>query len=408
LSAAKLLEEAGVRDVLVFEARPVPGGKSLTILEDGALHELGTCYSTLAHRATNRWMRDFGIAQVPLGRQMFDGEPFVRYLRAGPGGPLVAEIARFVQLWTRHRADLARRPEDPRVLAECAELIGDWLARNRLVRMRRFMHRALTTMGYGFLDEVPACQALRWCTPTMLATGVLGGIRMPKGGWQSFWTRLAAGLKVRLGEPVTEVVREGPGGTLVTPMTTCRFEHLLVTIPLDDFAALTPPTAAEERVAQAISWGRYVTSLVRVDGWFTSYETDAFSRAAEPGAERGRLLAARRPPRPLRRSRLRATGELYVCGQYGAHDEAELARMLHSDIASRGGRLVDVLQQKVWRYAPRYSADAIRSGLLGEMARIQGECRTWYSGASFSHEAVSNITNFNERLVRDIVRRLGR
>jgi hypothetical protein len=403
-----LLAEAGIRDVLVFEARPVPGGKSLTILEDGALHELGTCYSTLAHRATNRWMREFGIAQVRLGRQMFDGEPFVRYLRAGPGGPLGAEIARFLHLWTRHRSDALHRPDDPRVLAQCAAPIGDWLAGHRLVRMRRFMHRALTTMGYGFLDEVPTCQALRWCTPTLLATGVLGEIRMPKGGWQSFWTRLAAGLKVRLSEPVTEIVREGPGGTLVTPATTCRFEHLLVTIPLDDFAALTPLCAAEERVAQAISWDRYVTSLVRVDGWFTGYETDAFSKGAEPGAERGRLLAARRPPRPLRSSRLRATGELYVCGQYGAHDEAELARILHSDIASCGGRLVEVLQQKTWRYAPRYSADAIRSGLLAEMARIQGECRTWYSGASFSHESVSNITNFNERLVRQMVARLGR
>jgi len=409
LSAARLLKEAGVSDVVVFEARAVPGGKALSVIADGALHELGTCYSTLAHGLTNRWMKALGIAQVCLGRQMFDGAPFVDYLRAGAGAPLPIELVRYLLAWRRHMALAGRGIDTQRFREECAQPIGDWLAERKLSRMRRFMLRALTVLGYGFLDELPACQALRWATPSLIASGLFDEIRMPAGGWQSFWMRLAEGLNVRLNEPVVEVVREGPGGVLTTPYARCRFEQLLVTIPLDDFARLTPFSPAEQAIASAISWGRYVTTLVRVAGWFTNYETDAWSRAVEPGAASGSLLAARRPPPGLRSGQAAGqAGELYVCGQYSGTDDFDLSRILRADIAARGGRVQEILQQRVWRYMPHYSAEAIRAGLLGEMRRVQGELQTWYSGASFSHEAVSNITRLNERLVPQIFGALER
>lgn len=393
----------------MFEARAIPGGKSLTIIEDGSLHELGTCYSTLAHRTTNRWMRAMGILQVRLGQQMFDGAPFVEHLRAGKGEPLALEVARFLMAWQRHRAAAERGVDTARFRDECAQPIGDWLAERKLSRMRRFMLRALTVLGYGYIHEVPTCQALRWTTPSLIASGLFDEIRMPIGGWQSFWMRLAEGLNVRLNEPVVEVVREGPGGTLTTPYARCRFEQLIVTIPLDDFARLTPLSHTEQAVAGAIGWGRYVTTLVRVAGWFTNYETDAWSKAVEPGAAPGSLLAARRPPPGLRTSPSPgSSGELYVCGQYGGADDFDLARILRADIAARGGRVLEILQQRVWRYMPRYTADAIRAGLLAEMRRVQGQLQTWYSGASFSHEGVSNITRLNECLVPQIVRALER
>jgi len=406
LSAAKLLAEAGVPGVIVFEARAWPGGKALSLIEGGGLHELGTCYSTLDHHATNRWMRNIGIEQVPLGRQMFDGAPFLDYVCAGPGLPLAIEAERYLRLGAIHRLGVERRPDDPKIIEECAQPIGEWLEHHKFVRMRRLMYRALTTMGYGFLDEVPTVQALRWCTPGVLATGAFGALRMPIDGWQSFWLRLSEQLDVRLNEPAVEVTREGPGGRLTTSTMECRFEHLLVTIPLDDFAALTPLSAVEREIADAIEWGHYATALVRVDNWFTHYETDAFSRAVESGAERGHLLAARRPPVRLRQPAPPGKGELYVCGQYADRGEAELDRLLRADIEARGARLLDVVHRKIWRYFPRYRSEAIRAGLLGHMQRIQGENRTWYSGAAFSHEAVSNITSFNERLVRQILRRV--
>ena len=45
------------------------------------------------------------------------------------------------------------------------------------------MLRGLTNMGYGFIDTTTTVQALRWCTPTLLASGSLDQIKAPAGGW---------------------------------------------------------------------------------------------------------------------------------------------------------------------------------------------------------------------------------
>ncbi len=408
LSAAKLLAEAGVGPVTIFEARGAPGGKALTLDFEGALYELGTCYTTLEHKETNRWMRELGIKQVPLGRQMYDGAPFMEHLRSGEGPPLALEAERYQRLWRQHRRNVAQRPDDPKIVAECAQPVGEWLDAHEFVRMQRFMRRALTVMGYGFLDETATVQALRWCTPGLLASGVLGAIHMPVGGWQSFWSRLAVDMDLRLNEPVLEVVRGPAGGILRTPETTCAFNHLIVAIPLEDFAAATKLTPAEREISDAIVWDHYAVNLVRVGGWFTSYDTDAFSASIAPGAQRGHALGARRLPPRLRPAPVEGRGELFVCGTYGDPDDALLDRLLVEDIETRGGHVIELVQRNHWRFFPRYRLAPLRDGLIGKMARIQGTNSTWYSGASFSHEAVSNITGFNARLVRQIAKAMAR
>lgn len=48
---------------------------------------------------------------------------------------------------------------------------------------------------------------------------------------------------------------------------------------------------------------------------------------------------------------------------------------------------------------PTYDPEDIRNGLLQMMTDMQGERRTFHSGSSFSHEAVSTISAFNARLL---------
>ena len=202
LSAARMLTSHGLNRVTVFEASDRVGGKSMSAMHAGVVHEMGTCYSTLAHRTTNRWMRKLGVGQKRLGKQVIDGRPFINYVREEPGGDLLREGVRYLQLW-RHRARaLKERPNDPDLLQDIALPLDEWLDRHNFRCLRRFMLRAITTMGYGYLDEVAACQALRWCTPDLIWTGVLNQLRLPTQGWQTFWERLAQPMDVRLGEPV--------------------------------------------------------------------------------------------------------------------------------------------------------------------------------------------------------------
>jgi predicted NAD/FAD-binding protein len=400
LSAARLLQDAGVRAV-VYEASTRVGGKSLTVAHAGTLHEMGTCYSTLAHRLTNLWMGRLGMRRRRLGAQLVDGLPYLEWAREGPGEPLFVQGPRFIQLWFDFHRRLAHS-ESPEARAEAAAPIADWLDRHKLHRIRRFMLRAVTNLGYGFLHETPTVHALRWCTPALLVSGLVNEIRMPLQGWQPFWDRLATGLDVRLATPVTGIERDANGVTVLTPEGAERFNQIVVSIPPDDFGRIARPSPDEAHVAEAIDWGGYATTLCAADGWFTDHEIDCASASLEAGADRGSVLSARLSP-----TTDDGAPRLYVTGQYaGGLSDADLQRSLEQRLDAEGARLRGVVRREVWKYFPRYRPEAIRDGLIERMAALQGHRHTWWTGAAFSHEAVSNIAAHNVGLASAIRRRL--
>ena len=399
-SMAKLIAESKQADVSVYEAAPRIGGKSMTFAYGGALHEMGTCYSTLAHGLTNRWMRDLGIKQTPLGTQLVDGVPLMDFVRSGPGPSLASETLTYLRLWRNHTLAVAKRPNHPQVRDECAMTIDAWLHQHKLVRIRRFMLRALTNMGYGFLDEVSMLQALRWCTPGLILSGALGQIKMPDGGWQVFWERLTKGLDIRTSEPVLGLERRNAGVAVTSPSGTEQFAHAIITVAPGDAAKFLRLSQQEKEVCDAIEWGEYVTTLFEADNWFTKHEAEAYSHTLYPGAPRGQMLSARRLPRgrvaPL-------TQSVYLSGQYGTSESsAALQARLAHDVNARGAAYRRSILQKRWTYFPLYRREAVQDGLVSRMQAIQGQGNIWWSGAAFSHEAVSNIVSFNKSLWRQI------
>lgn len=404
LSAARLLSERGVRDVTVFEAQPRVGGKSLSVMYGGALHDLGTCYSTWAHARTNRWMRKLGFRQIPLGLQTVDGKPLMNFVGEGPGPSVPVEAWRYFGLWRAFMARLQEAPSNSDIVREAAEPVSVWLERHKLGRIRRFMLRAVTSIGYSPLEEISTLQALRWCTPSLIVSGALGQVKMPVDGWQPFWEQLVKGIDVRVDEPVLGIERDADGVTVTTRAGTQRFARVLITTAPDEIGRVMKTTDAERFVGDALRWNSYVISLVRAENWFSAHEAEAYADSLGPDAETGMLLSARRvrtggPPSAM---------DIYLCGQYGnGRDSETLKAMLARGIAARGARMRYLIVQKNWKYFPRYDRQAIREGLLARMDEVQGQNRTWWAGAAFSHEAVSNVVAFNERLVPKITASLA-
>lgn len=401
LSAARLLKDQGYQNITIFEAQDRVGGKALSLRYGGALHEMGTCYSTLAHRRTNAWMRELGIKQRPLGLQFIDGIPFMDFVRTGPGPSLASEGLRYLDYWRIHQAASKFRRDDTAFLEEAALPLEEWLSRHRFVRLRRFMLRAMTAMGYGRLNDVTVLQAMRWCTPGLIFSGLLNQVKMPEDGWQNFWDRLSASMDVRPGAAVSRIERLGDRVIVHTAHGDHSFTHVLISTPLDSLSSIMDLTEDERWVSQAMQWGGYVTTLFRAQNWFPEHQAHSISRNLQTAAKPGSMLGARRVPAHP------DADPVYLSGQYadGLSSEA-LIDQLKADVTEAGAHMGGVIRQSRWQYFPRYRPEAIRAGLLKRMDALQGVRRTWYTGASFSHEAVSNIVAFNERLVPQIVREL--
>ncbi|MGB3627090.1 MAG: FAD-dependent oxidoreductase [Henriciella sp.] len=401
LSIAKMLKDSGAYEPVVFEALGDVGGKSFSYRHGGNIIEMGTCYATFSHKITNQWMKELRMPMGYLGEQRFDGADFMDFVKSGYGPSLPLQVIGYWKAKRRLEKALARLNPAQADLDEAALPIQDWLKQRNLGKIENFMLRSTTNIAYGFIDETPTVQALRWNDMKLIVTGLLKQLRMPLEGWTEFWRRIAGEMDVRLNQRISAVERADDSVTLVTAEgERLSFDEVVCAIPLDEFAKMTDPTEDESYVASSVDWNGYTTTLVAVKDWFTDVHVEAFLDSVVPGADRGQLLSAR-----YEGAEDELGGALYLTGQLtGAYSEAELQELLRADIEKKGGRVKNVILQKLWKYNSQYKSDAIRDGLMKRLETMQGKQRTWYTGAIFSHEAVSHIVNFNDELVAKMLK----
>lgn len=403
LSIAKFLQEHPGIETTIFEAESRVGGKSWTFSETGVTCEMGTCYATRADIHARRWFRELGLKTRKLGSASVDGTEYFEWAQQGPGGPLPLEVIRYLLASSRLNRALANRPNDKDVLEEAAMPILDWLRLKKFPRMERLHYRAVTNMGYGRLEETSTIQAIRWVDLALISSGRLNDFLMPTSGWTRLWEELAKDMDVRRSSRVTSVERGETGVHLTARGETHSFDAVVCAIPLDDFAAMTEPTENERFVNTHVRWGSYTTTLMAVKDWFTKESVRSFEAGIMGGARDGKLMSARREAESAELG-----GTLYVLNQItGDYSPDELVEIATSDISEDGGKPIRAILTKTWKYFAQYSREGVEQGLLQRLERMQGEARTFYTGATFAHEAVSKITKFNARLAPILAAQLG-
>lgn len=399
LSMGRFLRNRTEVEVLIFERDTRVGGKSWTFEHGDITCELGTCYATRMDVHARAWMKEMGTETRPLGSQHFEDMDFFDWAQSVGKTPLTLEVLRYVRTARKLKSAFAARPDDAALRAEMALPIGEWLDRKGFVKMKRLMLRAVTNMGYGPLSETSVLQATRWVDFDLLLSGRLNDLQMPVRGWSALWEHVASDLDVRLGCEVTQVTRSETGVELVAGGERHSFDAVVCAIPLDQFARISEPTEAEQWVNSHVTWRGYCTSLMVVNGWFRNSRAKMFSTGFGFDAPEGPLMSARYDA-----FEPELGGHIYMLAQLtGAYSRDELAELAYAGVEQNGGTPGRVLVQKVWKYFAQYSADGIRNGIVSRLKAMQGEQSTWYTGATFSFEAVSHITRFNEKLAGQIL-----
>ena len=398
LSMAKFLTDAGL-SCKVFESNDRVGGKSESLRIGELVVELGTSYTSLEHRTVKKWLRSYGQPLTRLGEARFDGARVVDFVKKGEGKPLLLQILTFMRYLTGLRRRLLKTSPSAEVLTEASMTTLDWIRKLELPKMELALYRLQTAQGYGRLDETSIGQTALWCTPKFIASGVFNRLGMPDQGWSDLWNSVAAEFEVELNSKVLKIVRGADGVDVVQAGRTERFDAIICAIPVDVFAALTDATDAERYISKHVHWTNYTTCLVAADNWFSDHRVSGLSAALAPGAQGGKLIGGR-----YEGYQEELGGHLYVTGQVSnGLTPQELTEILSADIARQGAVLKSVIRQRVWRYFPRYGLDSMREGILDRLRDMQGEQRTWYTGATFSHELISSIVQFNEALSAKIV-----
>ena len=393
---AKMLQDRGVTGVKVLEASDKVGGKCLSSEFGDHVVEFGTCYAIWSHRYILKHMKALGIRRNFLRAQRIDDRELLDSIRDGSGPPLAYQA--FKYLWLRARLLKRAEANDPKANDALSQPTSVWLQARNLGKIERMMHRVVTSIGYGYLNRLPLVHALRWVDFDMLVTGILKFTVMPDGGWQNFWNQFADGLDIRLRQAAIGVKRDTDAVRVTTSDgTVFEADYLINTIPVSQFCKLTEPSAAESKVAESIEWGGYTTSLVSVAAWEHTAPVNSWSETCATDANDGQILFSRFEC-PNEDGRL-----LFTVGQLSnAYATDELTELAVYSASQRGAVDPRIVQQAFWSYMPTYRAECVRDGLIHTMTKMQGENRTFHSGASFSHEAVSTISSFNAQLLAKV------
>lgn len=398
LTMGKLLLESGVDDFVIVERESRVGGKCLSQKYDDHLVEFGTCYAIYSHRRVIRWMKQLGLKIDRIRTQNIDGLSSVDYIKSGAGSFLWVQTVKYAYL----RHSLLKRLEKGD--AKATEIVSmpalSWLKKHKLHKIERLLYRVITTMGYGYLTEVPLLHALRWVDLSLIISGALNYTNMPTDGWQNFWDKLSEKMDVRLNLTVDSIDRSDGILLSFNDGSTLRGRTLINTVPMHELDRLCELSELESRVVDSVSWAGYCMTLISAQQWFTEPRINAWIDSAIDQDLDGRVFVARYEVESSEFG-----GALYSVGQgTGDYQAAELGEILLEDCRRYGALNPRVIFQKVWPYFPCYSPEAIVGGLLGDMRDLQGANQTFHTGSTFSHESVANVTEFNAVLLSQVLR----
>ncbi len=397
LTLAKYLSEREeTSNFTIFEKIDRPGGKCLSRQIGSHIFEFGTCYAIDQHKDVLNWMKELGIGKTQITDQEVDDVPLISFVKSARGPSLAVQTLKYLRLRSQLLKCQFSAPEKLAVPART------WLRDNKLEKIERLAMRVMTQMGYGYLEDVPVLHLFRWIDWTMFTTGLFNHTYMPDSGWEEFWSQLSAPFDIRYRSEIKDVSRREDGVVLSwDTQQNAKFDVIVNTLPLRQFGQVTKLSRAEKDIGDAIRWNGYRMSLVASESWFTKPYIRTWTKATETRQQAGGVFVAR-----YETFESDLGGYLYGVGQNtGQYSDDELTEILVEEVAAYGATNPTVIDGKSWTYFPEYSGAAIEDGLLTTMHNVQGKNRTYHSGATFSHEAVSSICRFNKTLAKQIADR---
>ena len=386
---------------------------------DGKSFDLGANYITPDYPRTLALAEEMGAETfVAQGIQTAAiGPDGIQWEMPPPDDPAVVFAAMTKYLEIRKTLTYLDRPVLTNLPDEVLVTFQEWLAANDLSVLEPLFWVPITTMGYGFLDEIPAVYALKFMSPGTFLPIFLRALPQMQGegemlervvpwpkkfvdGFQRLWERVSWQLDVRLNVTIHEVQRDGQTiridfeqqGRSHSDVVTLRdersFDALVLACPLDvatDFMKLEPEEAK-------------VFSRIR----FNSYVVSSYSLKAPIEQIHGQAVAFV-PPGTLGEPWAIAQvwkGESHLVQFFNRVDPARPDEEVFESVRDANLEVLAKIPAEVdedetwtldrWPYFQHYGVQDLRDGVLDDLQNLQGTQATWYAGGGSHFELVES------------------
>jgi hypothetical protein len=397
IAAAHYLRNNGYQNVVIFERRDRIGGKCDTEKIDSLPYDLGATFVGSSYSEVGSLAKDFGIQFEPtLSNTVFmdneEGTFRTRSLTETIRNRL-AVTAYIIKIGSGRYESLFQ-PGFKKLDSSLIVPFGDWIRLNSPMpsALRSFFNYTFTPFGYGYMEEVPACYAIKYYEKEFVSSLMkTGQAKHVSGGFQSLWERIAQGMEIQLSAEITQIQRRNDLVYLEAKGQVPKsFHHLILTCPLDQAANLMDCDDQEWNILSKVKYYFYHSLLVEVPADFPAalgYFPVNFHRekAGHPLCWFWRF-----PQKNL---------ALFYAFSEKDSDLDSVVVSIYRDSDLYSWKLGRIVTARSWRYFPHFSTSDLKNGIYDVLENLQGSRRVYFAGEIMNFSTVEMVTRYSKALV---------
>ncbi len=398
VSAGYYLKKAGYQNITVLERNLEIGGKTQTITYNGKNYEMGAIMSGPSYKEVIALAKEFdqeivkfakgssGLSEFNPETSTLKGISLKRKMR------YLAATLEYEHLYKKYRLRLDEPGLDG-LPAELSEPFTSWAKKNVKFAsdLEELLAHTFVSFGYGYLKEVPAAYVLRYFSPALLRSFVLGQVHMLKDGYQELWKAVARHLNVVVGFEVKSaqhqrgewVVRSAAGKEL-------GFDVLIWTAPLDTAAQAIELLPALEGVFGKIRYQHYYSTLVELKGIPTG--NGVVTRNYDPSRQGTVVSWLHRWPT-----------EANVVNFYTLSNDwiapLEVEKQIRGFAKANGFKKLKVVKNVGWRYFPHFDSATLKTDPYRLIESSQGRDSLYFAGEILNFSTVEHSVEYSKALV---------
>ena len=377
------------------------------------------------------WYKDYTTATY--------GVPFSDL--AAYAAKLAMEVGQYVGLWTQSMGSFDYYFPDETTVNFALLNISflEWLEQRELFALISRLNVAVSAQGYGSLGEIPAFYGLMWIHPNFLGSG--GTFSMVKEDWQTLWERMLESLdidvvleasisKIKRNANIVNVLYREDGGDNANAVRSQKFDRLIMAMPMPDGLPLLDATDVEIAFLSRFNYKNGRMDLLNVNdagllksvvpydvelfSWIgrVDQQTDYHVKFFDPKTgEASRYqwktdgvdgaLTLNRQALLKDRASNQGVSLLWSVVPLGK-DADDVTPEAAADLESLQIDYDHIYTNNIPDYFPwKNMTDVINERIPWKIWDNQGNMRTWFIGSYVSFESISDVLDYNLKLVNE-------
>ena len=397
LSAAYFLKQKGHNQVTVLEKNDRVGGKCHTVTYQGRTYEMGAIMSGPSYKEVKRLSAEFNQRIVEFSRGNAESVEFDP--AANRYQPIsLAKKAQYLlaaEEYKRHynRYKLKISAEGFYNLApELQVPFRTWTKKHASnpALMEEVLSHFFVSFGYGYMDQVPAGYVLKYFSPELLNSFILGQIHMMENGYQKLWEAVARDLDVQLNFEMASAKRERNVWVVTSKAgKTYTFDDLILAMPLDTASWMVDMKPELQATLRKVKNQAY--SSILVDIQMPTHGSGLVTRNYQSSRD-GSTVSW------LYRWADKNVVNFYRLGSQSKDAKAILAEF-EAEAKARGWKINRIIKVIEWKYFPHFPSSVLKESPYKILEDSQSQNGLYLAGELMNFSTVEHSVAYSKDLV---------